>query len=73
MAIENAHRNTVNLRLNGGTRPGGGGMLVRTTPLGRLMHGADNAKIMSVIGALVPVLKHPLFRVEKTVVTILEN
>ena len=73
MAIENAHRSSVSLRLNAGVREGTGGMIVKGCSLGRVVHGADADKIMSVVGALAPVLKHPLFRVERTEVTILEN
>ena len=73
MAIESAHRSSVSLRLNTGTREGTGGMIVRSCSLGRVIHGADAEKIMSVVGALAPVLEHPLFRVERTEVTILEN
>ena len=73
MAIENAHRSSVSLKLNAGTREGTGGMIVRSCSLGKVTHGADAGKVMSVAGALVPVLGHPLFRVERTEVTILEN
>ena len=73
MATENAHRSSVSLRLNAGSRPGTGGMVVRNCSLGRVVHGADKDKIMGVVGALRPVLEHPMFRVERTEVTILEN
>ena len=73
MAIESALRHSVAVRLNAGTRPGTGNMLVRTTSLSGLVHGADAARIMSVVGALAPVLSHPLFRIERTAVTVLEN
>ena len=72
MAIENAHRSSVSLKLNAGTRDTGG-VLVKSCSLGKITHGADADKVMSVVGALVPVLEHPLFRVERTEVTILEN
>jgi len=73
MAIENAHRSSVALRLNAGVRESNGSMIVRSCSLGRVVSGADAAKVMSVVGALLPVLEHPLFRVERTEVTILEN
>jgi len=73
MAIENAHRSSVSLRLNAGVRAGTGGMIVRSCSLGRVVQGADAAKVMGVVGALLPVLEFPLFRVERTEVTILEN
>ena len=73
MAIENAHRSTVSLKLNAGSRQGTGGMIVKTCSLGRVMYGADKDKIMSVVAALAPVLENPLFRVERTEVTVIEN
>ena len=73
MAIENAHRSSVSLKLNAGTRENTGGMIVKGCSLGKVLHGADVNKVMSVVGALAPVLEHPLFRVERTEVTILEN
>ena len=73
MAMEHTHRSSVSLRLNAGIRESTGAMIVRSCSLGRVVPGADAARIMSVAGALVPVLEHPLFRVERTEVTILEN
>jgi hypothetical protein len=73
MAIENAHRSTVNLKLNAGTREGTGGMIVKNVSLGRVVYQADGGKIMNVVGGLASVLKHPLYRVERQEVTILEN
>ena len=73
MAIENAHRSSVSLKLNTGVKESTGGMIVKSCSLGKVIRDADAGKIMSVVGALVPVLEHPLFRVERTEVTILEN
>ena len=73
MAIANAHRSSVSLKLNTGVREDTGGMIVRSCSLGKVAHGANVNKVMSVVGALAPVLEHPLFRVERTEVTILEN
>jgi hypothetical protein len=73
MAIENAHRSAVNLKLNMGTRESTGGMIVRTVSLGNLMSGAAADKIMSVVNALAPILARPVYRVERQEVTILEN
>ena len=73
MATESTHRSSVALRLNVGTREDTGSMIVRSCSLGRVVNGADASRIMSVVGALVPVLEHPLFRVERTEVTVLEN
>ena len=73
MAIENAHRSSVSLKLNAGVREGTGGMIVKSCSLGKVVHGADVNKVMSVVGALASVLEYPLFRVQRTEVTILEN
>ena len=73
MAVENALKSSVSLKLNTGAREGTGSMIVRSCSLGKVVHGADADKVMGVVGALAPVLKHPLFRVERTEVTILEN
>ena len=72
MAIENAYRSSVSLKLNSGSRPAGG-MIVKSCSLGNVIQGADKDKVMSVVGALLPVLEHPLYRVERTEVSILEN
>ena len=73
MAIEHAYRSSVSLKLNAGTRESSGGMIVKSCSMGKVVHGADKDKIMSVVGTLLPVLEFPLFRVERTEVTILEN
>ena len=73
MAIESALRSSITLKMNAGTRPGGVGMITKSCSLGKVIYGADASKVMSVVGALVPVLVHPLFRVERTEVTVLEN
>ena len=73
MAIESALRSSITLRLNTGPRPGGAGMITKSCSLGRVMAGADASKVMSVVGALLPVLEHPLHRVERTEVTVIEN
>jgi len=73
MAIENALRSAISLKLNAGTKPGGSGMLTKSCSLGKVMAGADKDKIMSVVGALLPVLVYPLYRVERTEVSVIEN
>ena len=65
MAIENAHRSSVSVKLNAGTRESTGGMIVKSCSLGKVTHGADAGKVMGVVEALAPVLEHPLFRVER--------
>ena len=73
MAIESALRSSVSLKLNAGTKPGTGTMITKSCSLGNVIHGADKDKIMSVVGALLPVLENPLYRVERTEVSVLEN
>ena len=73
MAVENVLRSAVSVKLNAGTRESTGSMIVKNCSLGKVIHGADAEKIMAIVGALTPVLVHPLFRVERTAVTILEN
>ena len=73
MAIESAYRSSVSLKLNAGFKHGDSGMIVKSCSLGKVLHGADKDKIMSVVGTMLPVLEHPMFRVERTEVTVLEN
>jgi len=73
MAIESAYRSTVSLKLNAGTKMGTGTMITKSCSLGKIMYGADKDKVMSVVGTLLPVLEHPLYRVERTEVTVIEN
>jgi len=73
MAIESAHRSAISLKLNAGIKPGGSGMLTKSCSLGKVMAGADKDKIMSVDGVLLPVLVNPLYRLERTEVTVIEN
>jgi hypothetical protein len=47
-------------------------MLVRTTSLSGMMYGAEADKILSIVGALAPVLEHPMFRIERNVVSYIE-
>jgi len=72
-SIENALRSGVSLKLNAGTKPGTGTMIIKSCSLGKVMYGADADKIMSVVGAMLPVLENPLYRVERTEVTVIEN
>jgi hypothetical protein len=72
MAVESVYKSSVSLKLNAGVGSSGK-MAVKSCPLGKVVHGADKDKIMSVAEALVPVLEHPLFRVERSVMTVLEN
>ena len=73
VAIENAHSSAVTLKVNAGVRQSTGGMIVKSVSLGKIMSGANKDKIMSVVGALLPVLEHPMFRVERRITTIIEN
>jgi hypothetical protein len=71
--IENAYRSGVSVKLNGGVSPVTGSMIIKSCSLGKVVQGADKDGIMSVVGALMPVLEHSLARVERTEVTVLEN
>ena len=73
MAIESAHRSSVSLKLNAGTLMGSGTMITKSCSLCKIVHGADKDKIMSVVGTMLPVLEYPLYRVERTEVTVIEN
>ena len=73
MAVESVLRSAVSLKLNTGTRPGTCSMIVRTLSLGKVVPDCDAEKVMNTIGALIPVLKHPLLRVERTEVTQIES
>ena len=72
MAVENAYRSSISLKLNTGTKANGG-MIVKSCSLGRVVHGANAGKVMSVVEALAPVLEYPLSRVERTEITTLED
>ena len=72
MAIESAYSSAVNLKLNTGFT-GSGGMKTATVSLGRLVYAADKDKIMSVVGTLLPCLVHPMYRVERREITVIEN
>jgi hypothetical protein len=71
-AVENAYRSGVSVKLNGGTSPVTGSMIVKSCSLGKIVHGADKDGIMDVVAALTPVLDYALARVERTEVTVLE-
>ena len=70
--VENGYRSSVSLKLNGGASPVTGTMLVKSCSLGKVVRNADAEKIMGVVGALAPLLVHPVVRVERTEVTTLE-
>jgi hypothetical protein len=71
--METALRSNINVRLNFGNHGGSGAMIVRTVPLGRVIRNANITKVMSVLNALAPIFAHPIFRIERHEVTILEN
>ena len=73
MATENTYKSSVAVKLDAGTSPVTGNMIVKSCSLGKIAHGADNDKIMNVVGALLSVLEHSLARVERTEVSVLEN
>jgi hypothetical protein len=73
MATESTYKSSVAVKLDGGASPVTGNMVVKSCSLGKVAHGADKDKIMTVVGALLPVLEHPLVRVERTEVSVLDN
>jgi hypothetical protein len=56
MAIESAYKSSVMVKLDAGTSPITGNMIVKSCSLGKIAQGADAGKVMSVVGALLPVL-----------------
>jgi len=73
LAIESVVTATVNLQLNAGVNQTTGRTISRTITAGRLDFGADGAKIMAVVGTMMPLLKYPIMRIQRRVVTQLEN
>jgi len=72
MAIENPLRSGISLKLNAGSRDNGT-MIIKGVSLGAMMRGAEPAKIMDVVGALAPILEFPLYRVERSEISTVEN
>jgi hypothetical protein len=70
---ENALRSAVLVKLNAGIHPVTENMIVKSCSLGKVLQGADPEKIMDVATALSPLLEYPVFRVERTEVTVLET
>jgi len=66
-------RSGVSMKLNGGTNPSTGGMIVKSVSLGGVRPAADNELILNVVELAAQVLEYPLVRTEKTVVTSLER
>jgi hypothetical protein len=73
MAIESSYKSVVNVKLDAGTSPVTGNMIMRSASLGRVKEKADANKIMNVVGALIPCLAYGYVRVERTEVTAIEN
>lgn len=74
MAVaENAYRSGVSLKLNAGTNPETGRMIVRGCPLGKIKSGADAEGIMRIADKLAAVLEYPVVRMERTEVSTLEK
>ena len=70
--IERERRSSLSVRLNAGTNPANGAMIVKSCSLGKVVRGANGEKVMNVVEALAPVLKHPVAEVVRTEVTVLE-
>ena len=69
---EKARRSAVSVKLNAG-KTVGGGTIVKSCSLGKVLAGADRTKVMNIVGLMLPVLEFPLVRVERTEVSTLEN
>ena len=70
--IERARRSRIFMRLNGGTNPTSGGVITVSVSLGNVIANANGEKVMNVVGALIPVIRHTLQRVERIETTTLE-
>jgi len=69
---EYPYRSAVSLKLNAGMNTNGS-IKRKSVSLGKIAWGATFAGVMDVIGALLPCLEYPLFLIERTQVTRLEN
>ncbi len=71
--VENARRSGVSLKLNAGSDPVSGRMIVKSCSLGRVKPGADAEGIVRVADLLLGVLEYPAVRMERTEVSTLEK
>ena len=71
--VENAFRSGVSLRLNAGSNPATGRMIVKGCSLGRVKPGADAEAVVRVADKLAAVLEYPVVRMERTQVSTLEK
>ena len=70
--MEHQLRHAVNVRLNAGTS-GTGNIIIRSTSLGPLKPTVTASVILNLAQALVALLEFPLYRSERTVVTVVES
>lgn len=71
--VESAYRSGVSLKLNAGTNPATGRMIVRGCALGKIKSGADAEGIVRIADLLAGVLEYPVVRMERTEVSALEK
>jgi hypothetical protein len=73
MAIETPHKSSVTVKLDAGVNPVTGNTIVRSCSLSKIVSAAPAAKVLAVVGALLPCLLHSLIRVERSEISVLEN
>ena len=71
--IESAYRSGVSLKLNAGSNPATGKIIVKGCSLGKLKAGANAEAIVRVVDLLAAVLQYPVVRMERTEVSALEK
>lgn len=71
--VESAYRSGVSLKLNAGSNPATGKMIVKGCSLGKIKAGADAEGIVRVVDRLASVLEYPVVRMERTEVRTLEK
>ena len=71
--VENTYRSGVSLKLNAGTNPATGKVIVKGCSLGRTKPGADAEAIVRVADRLAAVLEYPVVRMERTEVNTLDK
>jgi hypothetical protein len=73
MAIETPRSSTVSMRLNGGVKAGTTGTIqVYNVSLGKMAHGADKDKILTIVDSITTYLKFPILRIDRIETTTIE-
>ena len=71
--VQTLYSNKVSLKLNAGSNPATGRMIVKSAMLPKLTEAADAEKVMVVAKLAAPTLQHPMVRVERAAVFVLEE